>query len=87
MNFGSFHNLLFSFCEVDEVVGIVIILFRSAKPLLSATETVQKCQVMHRVSLGMSDMTKGTRFCSANIYKSVQKIPNFQSLGDRQTNS
>ena len=56
-----------------EEVSILILLLLSA---LSATEMSSHAR--------MSDTIRGTRFCSVNIYKSVPKIPNFQSLGDRQ---
>ena len=60
MNFGSFHNLLFSFCEVDEVVGIVIILFRSAKPSLSATEMSShaRCVLSPSLAAGLPCRTR-----------------------------
>ena len=57
-----------------EEVSILILLLLSAR--LSATEMSSHAR--------MSDTIRGTRFCSVNIYKSVPKIPNFQSLGDRQ---
>ena len=71
--FGGFH---------DSCIGRGSVNFDSSTTVSAISKAVSYRNV--KSCARMSDTIRGTRFCSVNIYKSVPKIPNFQSLGDRQ---